>query len=165
MLKVDITDDMVKRARDISNPEKQFNQNKIGRRANLTGALGEIVVGDFLKVTRHVYKSFKEMYDYDINYKDIKIEVKTKLVSREPKPFYDCSIFGYNPHQKCDQYWFVNLNKNLTHAFILGYISKDEFKQKAVFYKAGTNRGNLVYKWDNYVVKAYDLNDPIFIRD
>ena len=110
MLKLPISDDQIKRARKISNPTLKFKQNKIGESAYLTGAVGEIVVGDYLKTTPHVYKSFQEMYDYDINYKGIRIEVKTKMVNKPPKPFYDCTIFGYSKKQKCDQYWFVNIN-------------------------------------------------------
>jgi len=46
MLKLPISDDQVARAKRISNPDLKFNQNKIGKRAYLTGAVGEIVVGD-----------------------------------------------------------------------------------------------------------------------
>tara|TARA_Y100001949_G_C15924112_1_gene302640 strand:+ start:525 stop:1022 length:498 start_codon:yes stop_codon:yes gene_type:complete len=165
MLKLPVSDSQIERAKKISNPDKVFNQNKIGKRAYLTGALGEIVVGDFLGVTPHVYKSFNDVYDFDIDYRNIRIEVKSKLVNKKPQPFYDCSIFGYNTKQKCDQYWFVNILKDMSFAFILGYINKDDFYRNAEFCKAGTNRGNLVYKWDNWVIKAYDLSDPVLIRD
>ena len=73
MLKLPISNDQIKRANKISNPTLKFKQNKIGERAYLTGAVGEIVVGDYLKTTPHVYKSFQVMYDYDINYKGIRI--------------------------------------------------------------------------------------------
>jgi hypothetical protein len=165
MLKLPISNDQIDRAKKISNPTLKFNQNKIGERAYLTGAVGEIVVGDYLKTTPHVYKSFQEMYDYDINYKGTRIEVKTKLVNKTPKPFYDCTIFEYSKKQKCDQYWFVNIIKDMTHAYIMGYINKDDFFRNAEFCRAGTNRGNLVYKWDNYVIKAFELRDPTSIRN
>ncbi len=73
--------------------------------------------------------------------------------------------FGYSDKQKCDQYWFVNVMKDMGSAYILGYITRDDFFRKAEFCKAGTNRGNMIYKWDNYVVKAFDLNDPTLIRN
>ena len=165
MLKLPISNDQIERAKKISNPTLKFKQNKIGERAYLTGAVGEIIVGDYLKTTPHVYKSFQEMYDYDINYKGTRIEVKTKLVNNPPKPFYDCTIFGYSKKQKCDQYWFVNVIKNMTHAYIMGYINKDDFFRNAEFCEAGTSRGNLVYKWDNYVIKAFELSDPTLIRN
>ena len=165
MLKLPISNDQIERAKRISNPTLKFKQNKIGKRAYLTGAVGEIVVGDYLGTTPHVYKSFNEMYDYDINHKGIKIEVKTKLINNPPKPFYDCTIFEYSKKQKCDQYWFVNVMKDMGSAYILGYIAKDDFFRNAELCKAGTNRGNIVYKWDNYVIKAFDLKDPTLIRD
>ena len=159
MIEINITQDQIERAKKISNPTLKFNQNKIGNRAYLTGAVGEIVVGDYLGVTPHIYNSPDDVYDYDINYKGAKIEVKTKLINKPPKPFYDCTIFGYSKKQKCDQYWFVDIIKDMTHAYIMGCISKDEFFRNAEFCKAGTSRGNLVYKWDNYVIKAFDLNE------
>ena len=55
--------------------------------------------------------------------------------------------------------------KDMGSAYILGYITRDDFFRKAEFCKAGTNRGNMIYKWDNYVVKAFDLNDPTLIRN
>ena len=53
----------------------------------------------------------------------------------------------------------------MTHAYIMGYINKDDFFRNAEFCRAGTNRANLVYKWDNYVIKAFELRDPTSIRN
>ena len=139
---------------------KTFTKNKTGKSAYIVGALGEVVVGDYLGVTPHIYNSPDDVYNYDIMYKGIKIEVKSKGVSNPPKPFYDCGVLGYNIKQKCDQYWFVNILKDLSRAFIVGYMPKDEFYKTAKFCEAGTDRGNIVYKWDNWTMKIDNLKDP-----
>ena len=68
MIEVDITEEQRDRAYDISNPGKVFNQNKTGARAGFIGALGEIVVSDYLGIEAHVYDEELEVYDYDIMY-------------------------------------------------------------------------------------------------
>ena len=48
---------------------KTFSKNKTGKSAYIVGALGEVVVGDYLGVTPHIYNSPDDVYNYDIMYK------------------------------------------------------------------------------------------------
>lgn len=118
------------------------------------GALGEIVVRDYLN-----YKQANTAH-YDL-YTDqgIRIDVKTKRCTSPPKPFYECSIAAHGTGQECDEYIFVRVLNNLTRAWILGRITKDEYYSKAVRYKRGDRdeRNNFTFKSDCYNLEISEL--------
>ena len=118
MKEVSITDDMRKRARLISNPDVVLNQNKTGSRAGYIGALGEIVVADYLGVKPH---NNDEIYNYDMVWNDNNIEVKTMNLYYPPKEGTDCCTTTYYD-QKCDMYFFVGLLNDKSKAWIEGSI-------------------------------------------
>jgi len=111
--------------------------NTLGLQGSITrgggspaGALGEILVRDMLDYRQANTK------DYDL-YTDhgIRIDVKTKRCTSAPKNYYECSIAAHGTRQDCDEYVFVRVLNNLTRAWILGSISKDEYFEKAVRHK------------------------------
>ena len=155
MKAVSITDDMRTRARLISNPDIVFNQNKTGPRAGYIGALGEIVVADYLGVHPH---NNDEVYNYDMVWNDNNIEVKTMNLYYPPKEGTDCCTTTYYD-QKCDMYFFVGLLNDKSKAWIEGCIYSKDFFKKANYIKKGTTRSDgFTYKWDNWVVKVKDLS-------
>ena len=155
MKAVSITDDMRTRARLISNPDIVFNQNKTGPRAGYIGALGEIIVADYLGVQPH---NNDEVYNYDMVWNDNKIEVKTMNLYYPPKEGTDCCTTTYYD-QKCDMYFFVGLLNDKSKAWIEGCIYSKDFFKKANYIKKGTTRSDgFTYKWDNWVVKVKDLS-------
>ena len=154
MKEVIITDDMRRRAKLISNPDVVLSQNKTGSRAGYIGALGEIVVADYLGTTPH---NDKEIYNYDMLWNGQRVEVKTMNLYNPPKNTTDCCTTTYYD-QKCDMYFFVGLLHDKSKAWIEGYIYSKEFYDKADYIKKGTVRGDgFKYKWDNWVVKVKDL--------
>lgn len=83
-------------------------------------------------------------YNYDIMHMDVTYEIKTKQCSSEPIDSYDCTVSAYNTKQKCDNYVFVrveNKGRIWGRAWVLGWISKEEFFEKAVFLKRGEKSG------------------------
>lgn len=76
-------------------------------------------------------------YNYDILYDDIKVDVKTKRRSVEPKPYYECSIADYNTEQDCDIYYFVSVLYDYSEAWLLGYKDTDEYYELADFHEKG----------------------------
>ena len=73
-------------------------------------------------------------YNYDIVYKNIKYDVKTKRCTSPPKSHYECSVAAYNTKQKCDRYAFVRIewvNGKWGRAWVLGWLEHDEYFEKA----------------------------------
>ena len=122
---------------------------------NVIGFIGEIVVANFLKA------KIENTYDYDLIKNGVKVDVKSKRCSSEPKPYYECSVAAYNTKQKCDFYVFTRILESLDTAWICGIIKKSDFFKKANFYKKGyTDTSNmLTFREDTYNLKIDDLID------
>ena len=95
------------------------------------GFLGEELVKQHLGLTD------SNTYDFDLIYKNKKLEVKTKERTVQPKSFYNATVAAYNPNQKCDAYVFTSILKNLSVGWICGFIDKAEFYAKATFNRKG----------------------------
>jgi len=118
------------------------------------GALGEILVRDMLDYRVHNTK------DYDLYTEDgVRIDVKTKRCTSAPKPFYECSIAAHGTRQDCDEYIFVRVLNDLTRAWILGRINKDEYFDKAVRHRKGEvdASNNFTFKSDCYNLEISEL--------
>ena len=105
MIKVDITEDMLKKATFKAVSMGNLNNSILKGDGNLTGFLGEQIALTVLG------GEGKNTYDYDlITPNGTKVDVKTKKTTVEPKPFYDCSVAAFNIKQKCNLYCFVRVN-------------------------------------------------------
>lgn len=157
MISINISEDQRARARKISNPDLVLKRNRTGKRAGYIGALGEIVVADYLGIKPH---NDSEIWNYDMKFNDTRIEVKTMNLYREPQSFTDCCTTTYYT-QNCDMYVFVGLLHDKSRAWIEGCIPTSEFYNRAKFIKAGTRRerDGFTYNWDNWVVSVSDLYD------
>lgn len=98
-------------------------------KGNSAGIVGEIVVRNYIGATQ------EESYDYDLSKDGITYDVKTKQVTTTPKPNYECSIAEYQLKQDCDRYVFTRVNLSDNTCWILGWINKDEFFEKAKLIK------------------------------
>ena len=125
-----------------------------GGSSNVVGAIGEIVVADSIKA--------KEIntYDYDLIKNGLRIDVKTKRCNTKPMPNYDCSVALHGTNQDCDTYVFVRILCDLSKAWILGSISKNDFYNKATLYRKGdvdTDNG-YTFKADCYNLRIDKLD-------
>ena len=118
------------------------------------GALGEILVRDYLN-----YRQANTAHYDLLTEQKIRVDVKTKRCTSAPKPFYECSITAHGTKQECDEYIFVRVLNNLTRAWILGRISKDEYYSKAVRHKRGDRdeSNNFTFKSDCYNLPIEEL--------
>jgi len=133
---VKITPEQITRAKnlyDFSNINNSFTKGK----SQIYGALGEIIVLDFLGLNET--DNYIGTKDADLLINGLKIDVKTKKVSGIPKPHYFNSIGINSLHQKCDQYYFVRILKDITTAWICGKISKKDFMTRGKYFLAGEN--------------------------
>ena len=77
-------------------------------------------------------------YDYDVVMDDNHtVDVKTKCVTTEPRPHYDCSVAAIASQQDCDRYAFIRVLKDMTQGWYLGSLTTEEFYDKARYMEAG----------------------------
>lgn len=136
---------------------EQLNDSITKGKGNLFGAVGEVVVKDYFPHAQIVGD-----YDFDIMIKGFKVDVKTKRANYPPQPDELCSVAAANIRQKCDYYFFVRVLENLKTAYLLGYLSKQDFYTKAAFNLKGetdkTSRHGWKFKADCFNIAIKDLH-------
>ena len=111
----------------------------------VVGFIGEEVVKDVLN------GEIKDTLDYDIIYNGMtKVEVKTKEITVPPRSHFEGSVADCNTSQRCDEYAFVFVLKQMPYAWYAGKISKSDFYEAAVFHK----KGEVDPAFPNFVFKA-----------
>ena len=132
MIEIELSEDMVDECRPKANAIGRLNNSVTDGDGNLAGVVGEYVVHKYLNGS-----TWENTFDYDLIYRDKKIDVKTKRTSVIPMPYYECSIYDQSTHQECDGYVFVRLMKDMSKAWILGGLSKEEYFKNALHHKEG----------------------------
>ena len=151
MIEVEVTKDMVERAKIRAKKMGELRNSITHGAANTAAFIGEEVVLNHLKSAELV-----DTYDYDIIFQGIKYDVKTKRVNTPPKLNYECSVAELSRHQKCDGYIFVRVLKNFSKAWILGKKTKQDY----FFYATKLLKGQ-VDPSNNFKVRANCYNLPI----
>jgi uncharacterized protein with LGFP repeats len=147
-----ITSEMIDRAADKSREMGRIKNSITGGEKNLIGFLGEEIVAKYLK------GKVSNTYEYDVILGDKLIEVKTKDTTAYPKKGYEVSVAGFNTRQKCNYYVFTRILSDLSVGWILGYMSRKEYYEKARKMTKDEVDGT-----NNFVVKADCWN--MFISD
>lgn len=131
---------------------------------NAIGMLGELLVHDIVggDLVGDV------CFEHDIvTPKGIKIDVKTTKASGPPLPHYAARVYGSEAKKeklasKCDVYYFVRCNQQLSVATIVGWLPAREFIERATFLPKGNvdpNDGKLSFA-DEYTLPISELNPP-----
>ena len=148
MKEIEITLDMIDKARTKAKELGRLNNSILKGKGNLAGFIGEQIALQCLG------GNWENTYEYDIVLPDGKlVDVKTKQTTVTPLPEYDCSVTKYNTKQQCDVYAFVRVKGDFTTGWYLGCMDKEKYLTKATFMK----RGDIVPS-NNYMVKAYCYN-------
>lgn len=156
--RIKITDEQRKRAEERYH-FKALNNSMTGGDGNVAGALGEIILIDKYGDLVEDVSSF----DYDLKIKGQKIEVKTKRQRVYPESYHYMNIFDFNTTQDCDWYCFVVVDYPLENAWIVGWMDKDSFLDKATFYKEGDKDPTYgeghdwTFRHDCHCIKVRDL--------
>jgi hypothetical protein len=108
-----------------------LNNSILSGKGNVYGVLGEILVADYIKADR------SNTYDFDLVRSGRTVDVKTKQCTSKPNLNYYCTVADYNTSQDCEVYGFVRILKDFSKAWILGGVLKEDFYNKAIFYKKG----------------------------
>tara|TARA_R100000687_G_C6386637_1_gene135278 strand:+ start:165 stop:659 length:495 start_codon:yes stop_codon:yes gene_type:complete len=147
---INITDKDIKEAKLLANSMGKLRNSITKGQGNVHGFLGEIITSKFLK------SKLSNTYDYDIIHNNLKIDVKTKRVTTPPRDYYECSVASLNTKQLCDIYVFTRVLKDMTKGWLLGYINKKDYFDKAVLLKRGD-----IDPSNNWKVKTDCYNLPI----
>jgi len=150
MKRIDITGEDIKEAKLLANNMGTLQNSITKGQGNVHGFLGEIITSKFLK------SKLSNTYDYDIIHNNLKIDVKTKRVTTPPRDYYECSVASLNTKQLCDIYVFTRVLKDMTKGWLLGYINKKDYFDKAVLLKKGD-----IDPSNNWKVKTDCYNLPI----
>lgn len=134
---------------------------------NVPGFLGEFIAAEYLGA------EVSNTYEYDILAEEKRIDVKTKRCTSKPKDFYECSIAAFNTRQECDIYlftrilWHKDKPKVWKKGWLLGWLPKEEYFEKATFLKKGQvdPSNNFTVKADCYNLKISCLNDMETLGD
>lgn len=169
--KITITDRMREDAkiRHLHYGDAFTNHEIEGGKGRIWGSLGEIVAGSVMKGCTEALT-----FNYDLIWKDQTWDIKTKTRRDVPLSYWDASIAASAMHQKTDYYVFISiiakqnllnepeevvLNFPYEEAYILGYISKNDFLLKSTLQKAGKTDtlNGLVYRMDTLTLPYSEL--------
>lgn len=147
MIEINITDDMLVKAREKAVEMGKLNNSILNGNGNLAGFIGEqialfVLGGEWVNT-----------FQYDLIVKGSKVDVKTKQTTVKPLPHYECSITEYNTNQDCDYYAFTRVKKDFSVGWYLGVIKKHHYFKKARYLKKGE-----VDESNNYTVRATCYN-------
>ena len=115
-------------------------QSKFGadKERTLVGYVGEFMVMEHLKVD-----DGDDDYEYDIIYRNKKIEIKSISCKFKPHLDYLCTVNSFDPNgmhkQDADYYIFTRIKNDLSEGWILGFIKCKEFFEKGLFVKKDSN--------------------------
>ena len=128
---------------------------------NLSGFIGEMMALSCLPEAKLL-----NTYDFDIIYKDNKLDVKTKRTKVAPREYYDCSVAAFNTKQKCSHYVFTRILNDFSKGWLLGWMPKDEYFSSSRLLKKGDRDGDngFIVKSDCYnlpINKLYDIEELV----
>ena len=155
MHEVQISNETIIKSIDKAKEMGKLRNSITGGEGNVAGFIGEFLVNDIIGGT------IDNTYEYDIVLPDgAKVDVKTTRTSVAPQSHYACNVSGINTRQDTDIYVFVRvISGTYEKGWVLGYMPKQEFFEKAMFNKKGTKRegSNFIYKSDTYSMTIEDL--------
>lgn len=126
----------------------------------LIGIVSENTIRDYLGYELIEAKGFDG--GYDIMYKGMRTDIKSMTRKVEPKPYYVNNIFDAQIKHNSEAYIFSSLNVLNKILTICGWITKDEFINKATFYPKGTERirgkDKFILRANNWEIENKDLN-------
>ena len=100
-----MVDEAVEKAKKLGS----INNSITSGGGNLAGYLAEIALAEDLQCNNVSCDEGNEKYNYDLIKNDLKIDVKTKRRTVDPRPSYEVSIAETSKHQKADTYAFISI--------------------------------------------------------
>lgn len=125
--------------------------------SNLYGALGEIIFNDLYPEWQKV-----ESYNHDFSRADgATVDIKTKRTTTVPQGNWNCSVAATSEHQQPDYLFFLRVAESMKDAWVLGWLARDEFYDRARFGKKDDpdpdGQPGWVYRADCWNVRVDEL--------
>jgi len=149
-IKIPITQQILQRAK-----QREFKADK---RTYLEANRDIGFIGEEIYQTIFHDATLMKGYEYDFNWKDFRIEIKTKKRKVYPRDSYEATIPEYTMDKEiCDIFVFFSF-VNRTDAYLLGWITHEDFIRKSIFRPKGFRDTNgVVYKEGTYDLKILHL--------
>lgn len=165
IIKKCISDEFINEAKNYM-LNKTLNRSITSGARNLMSTIAELYYLDMMSHIPHIRDiEYPRTTDYDVLLNGVKIDIKTKQRTVEPKKDYMASIVAYSKNiQKCEWYAFcqINVNKsgNFTDFYYIGAISKEKFFKKAIFKKKGESDGDNMVNGSKFLIRedCYNLS-------
>ena len=144
---------------------KSYSKFGSERHRTLVGYLGEEMIKEYLGI-----EALSDNYDFDLNYRDFRVEVKTVSCKFKPHPDYLCTVNSHNLHgihkQAADYYVFTRIVNDLSRGWILGFIKCADFFEKGKFVSKGSSviPGVKFWKANATVLPISELTSIEFIH-
>ena len=139
------------------------------QKEQLTGIIGQTVLADVLGLDRpNGAGGFDNGVDFVINGR--KVDIKTMSRTVPVRDHYVHNFIGYQMRYNVDFYIFASYNTRTGVLSICGFVSKEEFLERAKLY----NKGDLRYRDDGtsfptkaplYEIRQSDLNQVATLHD
>ena len=126
----------------------------------MTGFLGEIGFELLFSSAKYV-GNYSLTHDYLLGNR--KIDVKSKTCHDKPKPHYTASVVcPEGKPLKASHYFFVRVRKDLTRAWMLGWITKNRLLEQGEFKRKGEEDDyGFAYKVSGYHIPISALRSPM----
>lgn len=145
-----------------------LNNSIRGGEGNQIGFIGELAVIKILGYNRtNIYESDISKYHYDmIDLNGRTIDIKTKECVFKPRIDYAVCVYDMQVFkQNCQHYIFVRVDKKLKYVWILGWLDKIEFFEKAKFCIKGERDPDDIYHifeadcWNCYIWQLRPISE------
>lgn len=135
MLTIPITNEMYAEAKVIADSQGALKGSIRFGQGNIYGYLGEAI---FQKLY-DCYRVNDYEHDFVINngHEDIKVDVKTKMTTVEPKPEYEASVTKMPKQQDTHIYFFCRVHKDTRKGWAIGWEWSDVFFKTAYLKNKG----------------------------
>lgn len=156
-LEIEVTDPMVWKAGARAMKMGHIKNSITMGKANLEAFVAEEAL------SHHLKQKIEDTYDYDLFWAPegevFTADIKTKRRTKLPSPYFDCHIADTSLHQDCDTYIFASVIKEdeWFRVWALGWLTKDEFFERARRVRKGDKDGPFVEHVDGYKCKVADL--------
>ena len=150
---IDVIEEGIKYGKSILKNNDAINRKTFSEKNKLEAFVAEYCFGIIFP-----HFKFYLSYDYDYEYRDIKLDVKSKHRKYLPTLDYSATVPKYQiEEQMCNYYVFASTTGILKDIYITycGGISKRSFMRRARFIKAGQIDGSnkLKFTTDSYEIK------------
>jgi len=163
MIEVEVTGEMLVRARDKAAAMGSLRRSITNGQGNLAGFVGEEIA---LQVLGGTVANDEKNVDFDLVLPSgLTVDVKTKRTSVKPLPHYECSINTYY-EQQCDLYAFVRVHNDMHIGWFLGVYDRVAYYKDCTSFKKGDidKSNGFKFKADAYNLRIDQLKEIESVR-